>query len=147
MINKRGFVAVRHLDLMIVLKKSLKHEQNRYFVLINGRGRSLDIEDLLKLRNQINKELYRVGRLQDPQAAVRNWQKQNPDRVKANAKAYHATPNGKAAAKRYKNKIKQLAEAKARAAEMANNPDARILIGHEVPEAETKEPLPAFVTN
>jgi len=150
LVNTKGERVIQLLDLSVFLRYSLAHKEKRYFLEISGKGRSLDLKDMKRLRVALTKELAKRGVIVDPykrskdwiknnkakhRQAVADWKKRNPDKMKA-------------INKRQRQRQEQIKEAKRRAAEMAKNPPDNILAAsHEIRETETQEPISPFVLN
>jgi len=152
MTYNRGLQIFRYMDLAVVLRRSSTKNEDRYFFVMNGSGRSYSAEELHKVRDLINAELYRIGRLKDPRKRVNDWNKKNRRKKRAASLRWYYKHKDKA--KRYYEEIKKprLQEQKAirkRAAEASATTikDIKAVVitvggANEVPEAETKGTLP-----
>jgi len=149
--SRAGRQIFRFMDLSCVLRRSNTKNEDRYFLIINGSGRSYDANELLKLRNLINAELYRVGRLKDHTKRVNDWNAKNRKKKRAAGIRWYYK-HKKEVHDYYVNVRKpRLEERKAiakRAAEARKIKDINAIVitvggTHEVSKAETERTLPA----
>jgi len=149
--SRAGRQIFRFMDLSCVLRRSNTKNEDRYFFIINGSGRSYDADELLKLRNMITAELYRIGRLKDHTKRVNDWNAKNRNKKRAASLRWYYK-HRKKAHDYYINVTKpRIEERKAiakRAAEARKIKDINAIVitvggTHEVPKAETKGTLPA----
>lgn len=149
--HRIGTPVFRFMDLTVVLRQNARTKEERYFFIMNGSGRSFDLEELVKVRNLINAELYRKGRLKDPYKTREKWREENRKKVRAEALAWYHRNADKAHdyyVKVGKARRKELREVRRRAAQAATVKDIKAIVltvggTHEVPKAETEGTLPA----